>query len=81
LENEEDIERRRLADLGFANWEPCREYLAIAREMAREQEAEDEDMTSFFAFPTVVKPANAISETPLPTVFRRTSRPCYMYYI
>jgi hypothetical protein len=73
---EEDLEGLRLADLGFANWEPCREFLGIAREMVREQEAEEEDITDLLIFPTIVKPALKIADTPLPPLFTRKWRPC-----
>jgi hypothetical protein len=79
-EAQEELETRRLADLGFANWEPCREFLGIAREMVREEEARDEEATDLFVFPTNITPAMTISDSPLPTLFRRNSRPCDYYY-
>jgi hypothetical protein len=65
----EDNETRRLADLGFTNWEPCRDFAAVMMEMIQIQEEEDETAESVLQYPTVLAASSAIPESPLPVAF------------
>jgi hypothetical protein len=68
----DQLEERRLADLGFANWENHRGYRKEMLALTRQREAEDERDPPR-AFPTVIQPASVPSEAPLPTRFKRQS--------
>jgi hypothetical protein len=66
----EDLESRRLADLGFHLWEMSPMFGTVMSEIVHEIELDNESM-SRQEFPTVIHPASIICEAPLPMIADR----------
>ena len=63
------IEAARIADLGFAQWEPTSKFSTILNEMYQENKNSEKIDDFTFISNTIINPASNIAEQPLPFCF------------